>query len=203
MFYISKVKLVSITLLFLFIFKNGYSQDARFYHSKGIAHWNGERYDLSEENYRKAVWLEPNNLHYRTSLAQILAKRNRYKEAQHEFLQCIGKDSTYVPAYRLSGWHFYKVGQYRKALRRFEKGLKFECSSGNSREMYRRIGETYAALLKTEGLDSVETNRMFEAYKIFVSKEIDEEFSKEAIAFLQKMKPLRPKSFKAKWFYKE
>ena len=194
------VRLVFIFFILIICF-NGFGQVN--YESKAITLLNKKLYKQAEEVYREAVHYNPNDHYLRVKLGDVLWWQGKYKEAQHEFLQVIGKDSTYTLAYRRSGLAYFREGKYKKSIRRYERGLEFTCrSEDNLVAIYHGLGDAYANLLETDGLDSIEIDRMLFCFeKSLELRPTLKEFDYMR-TFILKIRAHRPKKQLARWMFK-
>lgn len=172
------------------------------YHGRAVSFINKKEFKKAEAIYREGIEKKPKDLFLRVSFGDLLMRQGRYDEAQKAYLQVIGRDSTYVLGYRRSGLGYYRVGNYRKALKRYKKGLTCPIRfRSNEIAICHGIGDCYAGLLKTEGLDSVETNRLIVCYEKYLGELPRNKDVKDIQALVNKVKANRPNPFVGKWTF--
>lgn len=106
----------------------------------GLAYYYRGRADLAETRIRKALTLNPGYTDARSNLARVLTERGRYIEAARE-AELATEDLTYPhpekPLINL-GIALFKLGQYEKARKTFQKALDFQRDNCLAQSYYGR-----------------------------------------------------------------
>jgi tetratricopeptide (TPR) repeat protein len=119
-----------------------------------------KRYTEAEEQYKKAIFLDPNFYTSYANLGILYKTMGRYDEAEQSFQKSINIDSTYVKSYSDLGSFYNHTRQYSKAEEQFNKAIQLDSTyapaHGYLGATYRSLGqydEAEKQLLKAVNLD--------------------------------------------------
>ncbi len=97
---------------------------ARVHSLLGDIYHNTKEHKLSDENYRKAIKLEPNNVLSLNNFAYYLSERgeslDEAEQMSRRSLEVAPNEATFLDTY---GWILYKQGKYSKAKEYIQKAL--------------------------------------------------------------------------------
>lgn len=119
------------------------------YATLGDIYYNAKQYDLSDENFIKAIELSPDNPttlnNYSYYLSERGMKLDEAEKMSKRSLELAPEQATFMDTY---GWIMYKKGNYKKAKEYIEKAIdKEEQPSGT---LYDHLGDIYYKLNDTD-----------------------------------------------------
>jgi len=111
------------------------------YVSEGIEYHDAGKYDQAIEAYQKALSLDENSAlaHYEIAMTYMYAKEYE-KSLQHSAKVLDLNDQYLLPAYVIKGNCLDALGESKKAIRTYNKGLK---KIGENYLLYYNLGLTY------------------------------------------------------------
>lgn len=121
---------------------------ARTHLDMGKDFFRAGKYDMAEEQYRKALQLTPESAVAYKDLALLHYNQGRYKEAYEECKKAIALDRTLKEAYIVLGSLYNKKGRLDDALRALRRVREI---SGGSRDAVDDLAERMIASLTSEG----------------------------------------------------
>jgi tetratricopeptide (TPR) repeat protein len=186
------------TLLLVTTSLASYGQDN--YLEKGNVFLNNGKFEKAEKTFKEGIKSDPTNLIYQCQLGLALIEQKKYSEAEIILEKILKSDSNHIGAIWYSGIGYFKSGQDRMAIGRFEKALTLlNKKSGQYYGANWFIGKCYSILLKTEGLSYGETDRMFECYEEYLRLQPNAENAAEIREYVERKKKRRPPSNVLKW----
>lgn len=84
----------------------------------------------AEQEFRRAIELEPSHLSSRQWYANFLVATGRFEEAKREIQQVIALDPLSIVANAVEGWVLYHAGEYEAAERQFVATLELDSTLG-------------------------------------------------------------------------
>lgn len=170
------------------------------YLERGNAFLNNGQFDKAGKTFRQAIRANPNNLIYQCQLGFVLIQQKAFIEAENILNAVIQVDSTNEAAIVYSGLGNYYNSDFRKAISRFEKALRFiDKQRGQYFSVNWLIGKCYSILLKTEGLTYEETDRMFDCYEEYLRLQPNADDAEEIRRYVDRKKSRRPPRNVIKW----
>jgi Tfp pilus assembly protein PilF len=115
-------------------------RDPLIHNNLGLAYFLRERYELSEQHFRKAIALEPTFTDAKNNLARVLIERSQYKEARKR-LDDVLADLTYpqpTKAYVNYGLSYFREQNYSEAREAFLKAISFDRENCLAQNYYGR-----------------------------------------------------------------
>jgi Flp pilus assembly protein TadD len=123
---------------------------ARIYSTLGDIYNTTKEYTLSDENYRKAIKLDPQNPFPMNNFAYYLSVRGENLEEAEKWsrtsLEIVPNESTFMDTY---GWILYKQGKYTKAKEYIQKALEKRPEGDGT--VYDHLGDILFKLNDKEG----------------------------------------------------
>jgi tetratricopeptide (TPR) repeat protein len=192
------MKQTILTLLFLVTIATSYGQEN--YLEKGNSYLNNGELEKAEQTFKDGIKAEPENLIYQCQLGLTLIEKKEFKSAQKVLEKVLETDSNNVAAIWYSGIGYYRGGQDRNAIEKFEKALTLlDINSGQYYSANWFIGKSYSVLLKSEGLTYEETDRMFECYEEYLRLQPNAYDAEEIKEYVVRKKERRPSDNVKKW----
>lgn len=115
-------------------------KDALIQNNLGLAYFMRERYELSEQHFRKAIALDPNFTDAKNNLARVLIERGLHKEARKQ-LQGVLEDLTYpqpAKAYVNYGLSFFREEKFVESKEAFLKAIGYDRENCLAQNYYGR-----------------------------------------------------------------
>ena len=107
----------------------------RAYYTKGFAYYNLNKYDLSIENFTKAIALEPEIAESYNGRGWVYGTIDEYQKALQDFSKAIELDNKYALAYNNRGYTYLHLKDNVSAC----KDYKTACKLGDCRQFnYRK-----------------------------------------------------------------
>lgn len=137
---------------------------------------NTREYDLSDENFNKALELSPDNPTTLNNYAYYLSERNvRLDDAEKmskRSLELAPDQSTFLDTY---GWILYKKGNYKKAKEYLEKAIEKTEATGSG-TLWDHLGDIYYKLNdKTKALECWQKAKQLGTENPDIDKKIKEQ----------------------------
>ena len=147
-----------------------------------------DQFERAEESFKKAIEREPRNSLYLNYLGYSYSIRGiKYPEANELLLRALEDDPENEAYLDSLGWLLYKRGQYEEALEKLLMAVyQAEKKKNPDSILYLHLAKTYDKL-KEYALAAVYFTKTLEN-KDLASEEIDEEYIKERLKFLETQK---------------
>lgn len=100
------------------------TEDADAYNVLGVL--NSEKHpEVSEENYMKAISIEPENSLFQANLALLMQKNERYDDAEDRFKKALDLDPGDANTIADLGNLYFVQERYQEALDQYDKAIDF------------------------------------------------------------------------------
>jgi|GEM_PF-6441352 len=91
-----------------------------FYQNLANAYLQNSQISEAEENYKKAIELQPENLDAKFNYSRLLRKKTLHSESIKLLNEILEKNSTYINAVLEKADIYYEIGEYKKAKENYE-----------------------------------------------------------------------------------
>jgi len=121
-------------------------QDSNFseaYYNKGIIEYEEGQYDLSIENFKKAIEINDSNFDYHYNLGLAYIKTEEYDLAVTSFNKAIVLNPRDFDIYQNLGLAFFNKGEFLKAAKAYKKAVML---NSNDPENFENAGAAYFSL---------------------------------------------------------
>ena len=183
---------------------SAFAQDGYNLYALGNKAMNEGNYRQAEEYYRSALVKEPQNWNILTQLGYCCHRQMRYREADSLFKIACFNDSLNSKPFWYKGLNHVKLKEDSMAVVCYKKFISIEKGRyGNLTNAYRSVGESYARMLKKDGLYSYEIDDMIYHYEQVERIEPMTPDIPEIRNFIELVKAKRPADQKGKWVLKQ
>lgn len=146
-----KKKLLSIGMIFVIILLSGCSFAGNYYKDGKKSFEKGE-YEVAADDFSKAIAANPNRAQYYIDYGLALVALGKYEDALKQFdLAYRDKDMAVIRennkrALRGKGIAYYKMQEYKKAIKEFTNALKIDELSALDVDILSYMGSAYGAV---------------------------------------------------------
>jgi len=113
------------------------------YYNKGIIEYEEGQYDLSIENFKKAIEINDSNFDYHYNLGLAYIKIEEYDLAVTSFNKAIVLNARDFDVYQNLGLAFFNKGEFLKAAKAYKKAVML---NSNDPENFENAGAAYFSL---------------------------------------------------------